>query len=265
MPGRSPNVSPPLRVTLEEGGSLLRIRLARPPGNVLDVETIRALRAAAAEAVKDERVSTLLFCAEGANFSYGASIPEHREEAVGALLVEFHALIRELARSRRVLVAAVRGQCLGGGLELAAFCQRVVTGLDATLGNPEIRLGVFAPVASIVLPHRVGLPRAEDLLLTGRLVKADEALGLGLADQIDADPEEAALTWHREHLAGKSAASLRFAVAAARQGLVDELESRLPRLERLYLDALVKTPDAREGIAAFLEKRSPRWTHRGFN
>jgi cyclohexa-1,5-dienecarbonyl-CoA hydratase len=264
MTGPSPNAPSPLRVSHEEEGSLVRIRLARSPGNILDVETIRALRAAIAAAVKDERVSTLLFGGEGPNFSYGASILEHRAEAVASLLAEFHGLVRELARSRRVLAAAVRGHCLGGGLELAAFCHRVVAAPDATLGNPEVGLGVFAPVASIVLPYRVGLSRAEDLLLTGRLVKADEARDLGLADQIDADPEGAALTWHREHLAGKSAASLRFAVAAARQGLFDELESRLPRLERLYLDTLVKTPDAREGIAAFLEKRSPRWTHRGF-
>ncbi|MCO5168615.1 MAG: enoyl-CoA hydratase-related protein [Planctomycetes bacterium] len=253
-------MSRPVRAALEEEGGLLRLVLDRPKGNVLDREMLEALREEARAA--GPAVKALLLEGEGRHFSFGASVDEHRPEVVGALLPAFHGLFLDLAASGKVLLAAVRGQCLGGGLEVAAFCQRLVAAPDATLGQPEVKLGVFAPVASLVLPLRLGQARADDLLLTGRSVGAAEALALGLVDEVAPDPAEAARAWYRQHLAPRSAAGLRHAVLAARHRLHRALTDDLPWLERQYLEELMSTADAREGISAFLEKRAPAWSHR---
>lgn len=250
----------PVRAVLEEDGGLLRLVLARPKGNVLDRAMIDALRAEVRDA--DPATRSILIEGEGRHFSFGASVEEHRADLVGDMLPAFHALFRDLLGAGKVLLAAVRGQCLGGGLELAAACHRVFAAPDATLGQPEVKLGVFAPIASLVLPLRLGQGRADDLLLTGRSVSAEEALGLGLVDELAPDPTEAARAWHRVHLAPLSAAGLRRAALAARQLMRRALDDDLPRLERLYLDDLMSTLDAREGIEAFLQRRPPAWSHR---
>jgi cyclohexa-1,5-dienecarbonyl-CoA hydratase len=167
--------------------------------------------------------------------------------------------MRDLLASPLVLLAAVRGKCLGGGLELASFCHRVFASPDASLGQPEVVLGVFAPMASAFLPERVGRPAAEDLCLTGRAVGAAEALDMRLVDEVAQDPGAAALAWARGHLGAKSASSLRHAVRAVRAGLAPRLLAALDAVERQYLDGLMATADAEEGVRAFLEKRSPRW------
>lgn len=252
----------PVRASIEEKGGLLRLTLARPKGNVLDFAMIEALRAALVEGTGDAAVRAVLVDADGPSFSFGASVEEHRPESVAKMLPAFHGLFRELAECGRVLLAAVRGNCLGGGLELAAFCHRVFAAPAARLGCPEIRLGVFAPVASLVLPARVGQRHADDLLLTGRTIDAAAAQAIGLADEIADDPAAAALAYYRAHFEKASAASLAFAVRAARSAFHREFETRIDELERLYLGGLVATEDAREGIEAFLEKREPRWRHR---
>jgi len=158
-----------------------------------------------------------------------------------------------------VVLAAVRGQCLGGGLELVSCCNRVFASSDARLGQPEIVLGVFPPVASVILPERVGRANAEDLCLSGRVLEADEALKMGLVDVIAKDPSEAALTYAKEHLLPRSASSLRYAVKAARHGLRQRFTAELKEVERIYLDELMATRDAVEGLEAFMEKRAPQW------
>jgi cyclohexa-1,5-dienecarbonyl-CoA hydratase len=258
MPERS--IPTKVRRETTHGGALLRLVLDSPKGNVLDGTLVRQLDAAFGEAAADARLKGVLLSAAGPHFSYGASVEEHLPGAVEAMLTGFHALFRRVAASHLPVVAAVRGSCLGGGLELAAFCHRVVAHRDASLGQPEIRLGVFAPVASAILPERLGRGAADDLLLTGRPVDAAHALAIGLVDAVADDPEAAALAWAEEHLLPHSASSLRFATRAARLDFTRRVEARLADLERLYLDELMRTDDAVEGITAFLEKRPPSWT-----
>jgi cyclohexa-1,5-dienecarbonyl-CoA hydratase len=186
-------------------------------------------------------------------------VQEHLSGEVAGMLARFHGLARALADCSVSVLAVVRGQCLGGGLELASLAQRIVAAPDARLGQPEIALGVFAPLASVVLHERVGRRHAEDLLLTGRSVNATEALAMGLVDEVHDDPTAAALDWVRRHLLPRSAATLRFAVRAARVDLRARLAGDLAEVERLYLDGLMSTADAVEGLQAFLEKREPRW------
>ena len=256
----------PLRVWRERDGRLLRIRLGRPKANVLDAEMVAALDAAFAEAGQpapgEPALRAILLDAEGPHFSFGASVEEHLPAKCAAMLRGFHALVlRVLALPVPVLVA-VKGQCLGGGLELVCAGGVVFAGQDAKLGQPEIVLGVFAPVASCLLPERIGPAAAEDLLLSGRSVDAAEALRLGLVNVVADDPEAAALAWFDKHLAARSASSLGFAVRAARAGLVERVRAKLAALEDLYLGALMSTRDATEGLTAFLEKRPARWEDR---
>jgi cyclohexa-1,5-dienecarbonyl-CoA hydratase len=175
------------------------------------------------------------------------------------MIPSFHALLREMLDASVFLMSVVRGKCLGGGLEVASVAHRVFASDDAELGQPEILLGVFAPVASVVLPLRIGFAAAADLCLSGRVVSSAEAEAMGLVDEIAGDPFEAALAWAKQRLLGHSASSLRQAVRAFQAGAMSEVRSRLDVVERLYLEELVPTADADEGIRSFLEKRRPIW------
>jgi cyclohexa-1,5-dienecarbonyl-CoA hydratase len=178
------------------------------------------------------------------------------------MLKSLHAVLLRLLDSPVPVLVAVRGQCLGGGLELALAGTLLFVAGDAKLGQPEIKLGVMAPAASCLLPERIGRAQAEELLLSGRSLDAAEALNIGLVTAVSEDPEGAALAWFRQHLLGKSAAALRCAMRAARLDFVERVRAKLARLEALYLDELMATRDAVEGLEAFLAKRPPRWEHR---
>lgn len=254
----------PLRVWRDRDGRLLRIRLARPKANVLDAAMVAALDEAFAGAAAPESPALrgVLLDAEGPHFSFGASVEEHLPASCAGMLRGFHALLLRMLDLPLPILVAVRGQCLGGGLELASAGSLLFAAPDAKLGQPEIVLGVFAPAASCLLPERIGPAAAEDLLLSGRTIDAAEALRIGLATAVADDPEAAALAWFDQHLAPRSAASLAFAVRAARGGLAARARARLAELERLYLEELMALRDPVEGLSAFLEKRPARWEDR---
>ncbi len=251
----------PLRVWLEEEGALLRLRLDRPKANIVDAAMIAALDAALAEHLPRPDLRCVLVDAEGPHFSFGASVEEHLPANCAAMLASLHALLLHMLASPVPLLLAVRGQCLGGGLEVALAGTLIFAAPDARFGQPEIRLGVFAPFASAVLPERIGRAAAEEMLLSGRSLTAEEARAVGLVSALAEDPEAAARAWFAAHLADKSAAAVRFAVQAARVDFVARVRERLARLERLYLDDLMSTHDAREGLDAFLARRPARWEH----
>jgi cyclohexa-1,5-dienecarbonyl-CoA hydratase len=256
----------PLRAWRERDGRLLRVRLSRPKANVLDAEMISALdeafAAAARPAAGAPALLAVLLDAEGPHFSFGASVEEHLPGKCAGMLRGFHALLVRMLELPVPVLVAVKGQCLGGGLELASAGGLVFASPEAKLGQPEIVLGVLAPAASCLLPERIGPAAAEDLLLSGRSIGAEEALRLGLVAAVAEDPEAAALAFFDAHLAKKSAASLGFALRAARAGLVERVRSKLAALEALYLSGLMSTRDANEGLTAFLEKRPARWEDR---
>lgn len=246
---------------LERDGALLRLRLARPKANLVDAAMIAALHGALAEYGRAE-LRAVLLDAEGPHFSFGASVEEHLPDRCAAMLKSLHALLLAMLEFPAPILVVVRGQCLGGGLEVALAGGPIFATPDAQLGQPEMKLGVFAPAASCLLPYRVNQPAAEDLLFSGRSISGEEAKAIGLVQVTAADPEAAALAYFDTHLAPKSAAALACALMAARGSLVSDIRQRLAGLERLYLDTLMKTHDANEGLAAFLAKRSPQWEHR---
>jgi cyclohexa-1,5-dienecarbonyl-CoA hydratase len=252
----------PLEVWLDRDEALLRLRLDRPKANLVDAAMIESLTQAFAAYQEPGSIRAALLDAEGPHFSFGASVEEHLPERCAEMLWSLHGLLMRMLEWPRPILVAVRGQCLGGGLEVALACSQVFAARDAQFGQPEIKLGVFAPAASCLLPARIGPGPAEDLLLSGRSIDAAEALALGLIRSIADDPETAALEYFDAHLSGRSAASLGFAVEAVRGGRVAETKRRIAEVERLYLERLMKTRDANEGLAAFLAKRPPKWEHR---
>lgn len=251
-----------VRVEKIEGGAFWRVTIAAGKGNVLDRRVVEALDAIAREAKDSPDLKAILLQAEGPHFSFGASVAEHLPGEAEGMLRRFHGLFHSMLESSVIWTAAVRGRCLGGGLELVSFCHRVFAHPECQLGQPEIALGVFAPVASAFLHERIGRPAAEDLCLTGRSVAGPEAQAMRLVDELSTDPEAAALAWAKAHLTSKSASSLRRAVTASRWGLEKRFLAELSDLELFYLRDLMRTADANEGLAAFLEKRPPVWKHR---
>jgi len=242
-------------------GHALRITLNDPKGNVLDGQMMGELTELLDSLAGRHELKLLCFTGAGDHFCFGASVAEHVGERAAPMLAAFHGLFLRLARLAIPTAAAVRGRCLGGGMELACFCNRVVAAPGAVLGQPEIKLAVLAPVASVILPLRAGQASADEVLLTGRSIPAPEARELGLVDEVAEDPLAAVEAWAARELAGSSASSLRFAVRAARWRYNRELSAGLEALEQLYLKELMATHDAGEGLASFLEKRKPSWTH----
>ncbi len=241
-------------------GAELRITLNRPKANILDAKMIAAIQAALERDV-NERTALIVFEGQGDHFCFGASVEEHRAEQAGAMLESFHALFKTLATLGVPTCAIVRGQCLGGGLELASWCTWIIAEPGATLGQPEIKLAVFPPMASILLPWRCGGAQGLDLCVSGRSISAERALEIGLVNVVTDDPEAWLKSHVGESLARTSASSLRFAEKAARIGLMHDIEHSLPKLERLYLHELMATDDANEGITAFIERRKPTFKH----
>jgi len=249
----------PVRVEPTDEGSFWRVVLGGSKGNILDGKAMEALRRVFEAAGRETGLRAVILEGEGKHFSFGASVQEHLPGRVAEMLASFRETLLALFDSHVTHLAAVRGQCLGGALELVTCCHRIFASPGAKLGQPEIQLGVFAPAASLLLPERIGRGPAEDLCLSGRVVGAEEAARLGLVDVLHEEPGEAALAWARDNLLRHSAASLRFAVRAARAGLRRRLADGLEELERLYLDELMETQDALEGLESFLEKRVPAW------
>lgn len=243
---------------------VLRLTLNAPKANVLDAAMMAELQQALEALRQEPQLKLIQFIGAGAHFSFGASVAEHTRDQAPGMLAQFHGLFRTLMDLSIPTCALVHGQCLGGGLELALMAQVMFVEAGASLGQPEISLGVFPPPASLILPLKIGQARADELLLSGRSIKGDEAAAMGLAHHCASDKEAmiaAADAWTEVHILPKSASSLRFAVRAARHGFHQALAEGLARLESLYLDQLMATADAQEGIASFLERRKPLWVH----
>jgi cyclohexa-1,5-dienecarbonyl-CoA hydratase len=241
-------------------GAVTVIRFGKPPANILDKSVTEALtHALETEVGQDTKL--VVFQGNGAHFSFGASVEEHQRAQAPGMLHAFHGLFHALARISVPTCALVSGRCLGGGLELAAWCTRIYVTPDARLAQPEIVLGVVAPMASLILPWRVGGGRALEICTTGRNLDAHEAVAIGLATSVTDDLEGAWRSYYTEQLTAKSATSLRFAERCCRLDLLRRMKDDLPELERIYVEELMSTHDANEGIAAFIERRTPQFTN----
>jgi cyclohexa-1,5-dienecarbonyl-CoA hydratase len=249
------------RVATRVASSVARIKLTNPPLNVIDLQMAGQLNDALIEMESRTDVSTIVFEGDGPAFSAGVDIKAHLPEQIHEMLTSFHAVIRGIVASRKVTIAAVRGVCLGGGAELASVCDMVYTARDATWGFPEIKLGCYPPVAAVALPALVGQKRAAELILTGRQFSGDESAAIGLASR-SARAEELDTTVQQtlDELAQLSPTALAHAKKAMYGWDAIHFDKGLARAEKIYLEELISTADAREGIIAFLDKRPPKWT-----
>jgi len=252
----------PLRAELLEDGRILRLVLDAGKGNVIDAALVARMRDTIASAAESTALCALIIDHAGPHFSFGASVAEHTPDKVGNMLPGLHGLARELIALDVPILIAARGMVLGGGLEVLLLGDLVFAAPGAKFGQPEIQLGVFAPLGSALLPVRIGEQAAADLLLSGRSIDATEACELGLVRALDDDPGAACLAWATKHLAPKSASSLRLATRALRARTRPRFNEVLDELEDLYLQDLMETHDAVEGIQAFLEKRPAKWEDR---
>src|SRR6266849_1310266 len=242
-----------------------RITFARPPLNVFNIAMMREIGSALSECVTRRDLAAIVFdaAADTRAFSAGVAVEEHVAETVFQMLEAFHSIFRVLRQIAKPVIAVVDGPALGGGCELVAACDIVIASDRARFGQPEIKLGVFPPVAASLLPRIIGEKRARELILTGDLIDAAEALQLGLVNYVvpGADLEQ-----KTENVLGKlrelSASSLAMTRAALDLGSQNSFESALAEVENLYLHELMKTEDAPEGVRAFMEKRKPEWRNR---
>ena len=242
-----------------------RIAFARPPLNILNIAMMREIADAVGECSVERDIVAILFEAGRGTraFSAGVAVEEHVEETIYQMLDSFHGIFRALEQMGKPAVAVVDGAALGGGCELVAACDIVIASERARFGQPEIKLGVFPPVAALLLPRIIGEKRARELILTGELIDAQEALRLGLVNVVVAQDEleqkvQELLVKLRE-LSAPALEATKRALDLAR-GL--SFEEALQRAADLYLNELMKTEDAHEGIKAFMEKRKPEWKNR---
>lgn len=248
------------RIAVEIRGAVAWINLSRPPLNVLDFQMMDELLEALQALEQQNTIAAVVLSGGERAFCAGVDVAIHTPDKIPVMLQKFHGLIGSLAKLRKITIADVHGACLGGGAELAMVCDLVYTTKDAKWGFPEITLGCYPPVACAALSALVGEKRAADLIFTGRIISGEEAAQWGLANRALASGElHAAIQRTLDYLAKLSPAALAVAKKAFYAWDSIHLDKGLARAEKIYIEELMQTADANEGINAWLEKRKPEW------
>jgi cyclohexa-1,5-dienecarbonyl-CoA hydratase len=252
-----------IRFKIEE--RVARITFARPPLNVFNIAMMREVGEAVDQCAHCDAVAIVFDAAEGSRaFSAGVAVEEHVPDTVFQMLDSFHNIFRLLAQISKPSIAVVDGPALGGGCELVAGCDIVIASDRARFGQPEIKLGVFPPVAAILLARIVGEKKAREMILLGEMISAREAYNLGLVNYVvPANEIEQKTNSVLAKLLELSSSSVGLAHSALELGAAGgNLDTALERMENFYLNELMKTDDAQEGVRAFMEKRKPVWRNR---
>lgn len=248
------------RTMLNLSGTAAQITLRNAPLNVIDIPMMEELVEVLAGIEPQSDVSVVVLRGEGKSFSAGVNVADHTPDKVESMLQKFHAVIRTLVATKKVTVAAVHGNCLGGGAELAMVCDLVYTTTSARWGFPEIKLGCFPPVACTALAALVGQKRAAELILTGRTINGAAAAEIGLACcAVEEEKLEATIESKIAELVRLSPAALAVTKRACYAWDAMHFDKGLARAEKIYMEELMNTADAQEGIRAFMEKREAKW------
>lgn len=250
-------------IVLEHHDRVSRLTIDRPPLNILDLATIRELSRVLSDLTCRRSLQVLIVTGSGERaFSAGVAVEDHTPDKVATMLKQFHDAITTLRDIPAATLAVVQGHCLGGGMELAAGCDLILASDDATFGQPEIKLGCYPPLAAALYPSLIGDKRTADLLLTGRSISCQEACEIGFVSRSAERAEMSnAVQELVESLISQSLAVTRLTKRAILAGRNLGFPDALAECERLYLEELVRTRDMHEGLAAFIDKRSPDWDH----
>jgi len=251
-----------LEYTVSDG--LVTIAINSPPYNVLNIAVMQELNQALDIAAKEDTAKLVMITGKGEKvFSAGVDVMDHTPDKVDQMIEVFHGILKRLMAFPLPTVAALNGSAMGGGCELAIACDMVVATEDAKLGQPEIKLGVFPPIAAILMPKNLPAPKAMELLLGGGLVGAHEALGLGMLNKVFPRATFAQDTRaFLEQFLSLSRVALIYTKRAIREASGKPFYEALFAVEQIYLKELMSTADAVEGLNAFMEKRKPVWTNK---
>ena len=246
----------------KESNAFLTIN--RPPLNILNISVMEEINEVLNSIVGNKEIKVLVISSSGEKaFSAGVDVADHTEDKVEKMLQVFHDIFRNLSKLDQVTVAALKGLTLGGGCEIALFCDLIIAADNLKIGQPEIKLSVLPPVALLILPRLVGLKKASELLLTGKTIDAVEAEKIGLVNKVvplasfDSELESFIQPFTELSLVG-----LKYSKKGIRLGLETTFLDGLERIEKTYLEELMASEDAREGLKAFMEKRKPLWKNR---
>jgi cyclohexa-1,5-dienecarbonyl-CoA hydratase len=251
------------------GDGIATITLNHPPLNVLNIPMMAELNGALDTVLADD-LAAVVFRAEGKAFCAGVDVSDHSADKVGEMIEQFHGIFRKLAATDALTIAVVDGAALGGGCELATFCDIVLASERSKFGQPEVQVGVFPPIAACILPAQIGIKKAIEMNAVGMTIKADEAHRIGLVNQVfPVEGFDAAVERYLAQIRKLSRPVVRMAKRATTfadrcaVGLAgpERFFSHLEEVEKIYRDELMTLADAHEGIAAFVEKRAPRWKH----
>ncbi|UCF07790.1 MAG: enoyl-CoA hydratase/isomerase family protein [Thermoplasmata archaeon] len=247
-------------IRFEKDEHVATITLNRPPLNVLNIEMMRELNTVLEGLKEDHKLKVVIFRAEGKAFSAGVDVSDHTEEKVEEMIHIFHQIFFNMTHIKAPFVALVEGAALGGGCELATFCDIVLASEKSKFGQPEIKVGVFPPIATVMFPRFVGQKKALELLLTGDTVSAQEAREMGLINAVfPVETFQDGADKFIEKLSGLSSVVLQLTKQGFYESFGEEYHQGVATVENIYLNSLMKTHDANEGLKAFLEKRNPEW------
>ena len=247
-----------IQTEMKEGVAFLTLN--RAPLNVLNIEMMEEINACLEGFMKEKSLKLLVFQAVGKAFSAGVDVGEHLGDLASKMIETFHKIFRLMDALKVPSIAVVNGSALGGGCELALYCDMVIATEKAKFGQPEIQVGVFPPIAALIFPRVIGRKKAMELILSGETISAQEALALGFINKM---VPEAQLSEEVKAFVEKfkklSGIVIKLGKEATLAGLNDDMDKGLKMIEKIYLDVLMKTHDANEGLRAFMEKRKPTW------
>ena len=251
-------------VSYEEQGDVLRLAINRPPYNVLDIATMEEMNAALDLAMASKSAKVLLITGNGEKtFSSGVDVMDHTPDKVVKMIDVFHGILKRLMQVPIPTVAAINGPALGGGCELAIACDMVLASERAKFGQPEIKLGVFPPIAAILLPRQVPMTKVMELLLGGGIIDAREAHRIGMVNAVFAQETFAAdCAKFIEQFTSLSRVALLHTKKAVKEAVNRPFYEALHHVEHHYLHELMATEDAVEGLNSFMEKRKPVWKNK---
>jgi cyclohexa-1,5-dienecarbonyl-CoA hydratase len=251
-------------ILFEIRGDRAFLTINRPPVNILNIAAMAEMNEAIFSLQNNTDVKVLVITSSGEKaFSAGVDVSDHTGDKAEEMIQVFHSIFRNLLALDQVTVAACKGLTLGGGCEVAIFCDLILAADNLKIGQPEIKLSVIPPIALLILPRLVGQKRAADLLLSGKIIGAQEAERIGLVNKVvPLDTFDKELDNFLQPFSELSLVGIKFSKKGISLGLETNFLQGLEEIEKMYLEELMSSQDAHEGLKAFLEKRTPAWKNR---